>query len=366
MWLLTWSMLSDYPKSMQISPGSLIEIDGSYGEGGGQVLRTALALSAILRKPFSISHIRSRRKNPGLQAQHLEAVKALTEITEARTDGAKLGSQEITFTPGEIHPGKYQFEIRTAGATTLLLQAILLPLCFTKQSSSVTLVGGTHVQWSPSFHYLSEVFLPTVKKLGVSAETALDKWGFYPKGGGKIRLKIDPVRELEPISLVERGSIRGIRGISVTANLPRHVADRQKEQALMRIRNELGMDGEFTVMESVFSKGSGSFLFLLVEYEKVVAGFSSLGVKGRAAEKVADEAVESLKEYIRSEGCTDPYLADQIVPFMALAKGISCLSTTRMTEHLTTNLWIIERFLKVKVRKWGSVGSPGIVKFLNE
>ena len=133
----------------------------------------------------------------------------------------------------------------------------------------------------------------------------------------------------------------------------------------MRIRNELGMDGEVIVMGSVFAKGSGSFLFLLVEYEKVVAGFSSLGVKGKAAEKVADEAVQSLKEYIRSEGCTDPHLADQIVPFMALAKGISRLTTTRMTEHLTTNLLIIERFLKVKVRKWGSVGSPGIVEFLN-
>jgi RNA 3'-phosphate cyclase len=340
----------------------LIEIDGSYGEGGGQILRTALALSAILRKPFTISHIRSKRKNPGLQAQHLEAVEALARITEAQTEGVKFGSQKITFIPQEIHPGEYQFEVKTAGSATLLLQAIFLPLCFSKASSRVILIGGTHVQWSPSFHYLSEVFLPAVKGIGVSAEAAIEKWGFYPKGGGRIRLKINPIQELNPISLVDRGSLKKIRGISAKANLPRHVAERQKEQALRRIRSELGMDGEIILMDNVSSNGPGSFLFLLAEYEKVVAGFSSLGVKGKAAEKVADEAFDLLKEYVESDGCIDPHLADQLVPFMALAKGDSSFTTTQMSEHLFTNIWVVERFLKVKVRERGEEGRPGRVE----
>ena len=347
---------------MQPSQEGLIEIDGSYGEGGGQILRTALALSAILRKPFTISHIRSKRKNPGLQAEHLEAVEALARITEAQTEGVKFGSQKITFIPQEIRPGEYQFEIRTAGSATLLLQAIFLPLCFSKESSRVTLIGGTHVQWSPSFHYLSEVFLPTVERIGVSAEAAIEKWGFYPKGGGRIRLKINPIQELNPISLVDRGSLKKIRGISAKANLPRHVAERQKEQALRRIRSELGMDGEIILMDNVSSNGPGSFLFLLTEYEKVVAGFSSLGVKGKAAEKVADEAFDLLKEYVESDGCIDPHLADQLVPFMALAKGDSSFTTTQMSEHLFTNIWVVERFLKVKVRERGEEGRPGRVE----
>jgi RNA 3'-terminal phosphate cyclase (ATP) len=344
----------------------LIEIDGSYGEGGGQILRTALALSAILRKPFAISHIRSKRKNPGLQAQHLEAVEALARITEAQTEGVKFGSQKITFIPQTILPGEYQFEVRTAGSVTLLLQAIFLPLCFSKGISNVTLIGGTHVQWSPSFHYLSEVFLPTLKKIGVSAEVAIEKWGFYPKGAGRIQLRINPLQELRPISLVDRGSLKKIRGISAISDLPRHVADRQKEQALKRSQQELQMDAEITVLDNVPSNGPGSFLFLLAEYERVLAGFSSLGVRGKPAEQVADEAIDSLKDYLESEGCIDSHLADQLVPFMALAKGNSSFTTIRITEHLLTNLWVIQHFLGVTISREGKKGMRGRVEFLNE
>jgi RNA 3'-terminal phosphate cyclase (ATP) len=352
---------------MQSYEEGLIHIDGSYGEGGGQILRTALTLSAILKRPFTISHIRSKRKNPGLQAQHLEAIEALARITEAQTQGVKLGSQEITFVPQVIHPGKYQFEVRTAGSVTLLFQAIFLPLCFSKQISSVTLIGGTHVQWSPSFHYLSEVLLPTLERIGVSAEAAIEKWGFYPKGGGRIQLKINPVQELKPISLVDRGSLKKIRGISAISKLPGHVAERQKEQALKRIQTELQTDGEITILDNAPSDGTGSFVFLLAEYERGLAGFSSLGVRGKPAEKVADEAVDSLKDYVESDGCVDPHLADQLVPFMALTKGNSSFSTTRMTEHLLTNIWLVERFLEVNVRKWGGKkASSGRVEFLNE
>ncbi len=342
---------------MESYQGDLIEIDGSYGEGGGQILRTALALSAILRKPFALSHIRSKRKNPGLQAQHLAAVEALARITEAQTEGVKFGSQRIIFIPQKILSGMYQFEIRTAGSVTLLLQAIFLPLCLSKGISRVTLIGGTHVQWSPSFHYFSEVLLPTLERIGVSARAVIEKWGFYPNGGGRIQLTINPVRELKPISLVDRGILKKIRGISAISNLPRHVAERQKEQALKRIQSELQIDGEITILDNVPSNGTGSFVFLLAEYERGLAGFSSLGVRGRPAEKVADEAVDSLKDYVVSDGCIDPYLADQLVPFMALAKGNSSFTTTRITEHLLTNLWVIRHFLNVKISERRRNGS---------
>jgi len=351
---------------MQSYQGGLIEIDGAYGEGGGQILRTALALSAILRKPFTIFHIRSKRKNPGLQAQHVEAVKALARITEAQTEGVELGSQRITFVPEKILPGDYRFEVRTAGSVTLLLQAIFVPLCFSKGICNVTLIGGTHVQWSPSFHYLSEVLLPTLERIGVSAEADIEKWGFYPKGGGRVRLKINPVQELKPISLVDRGSFKKIRGISAISKLPRHVADRQKERALKRIRRELQIDGEISILDNVSSNGTGSFLFLLAEYETGLAGFSSLGVRGKPAEKVADEAVDSLKDYVESDGCVDPHLADQLVPFMALTKGNSSFTTIRITKHLLTNLWVTQHFANVSISREGKTGERGRVEFLNE
>ena len=351
---------------MVVVEQKLIEIDGSYGEGGGQILRTALALSAILEKPFSIHHIRSKRKNPGLQAQHLGAVEASARITEAQTEGVKFGSQKIVFVPQRILPGNYQFEVKTAGSVTLLLQAIFLPLCLANERSELTLVGGTHVPWSPPFHYLSEVLLPTLQWMGVSAKAAIGKWGFYPKGGGQIQLKIDPVHELKPVCLTDRGSLKEVRGISAISHLPKHVAERQKEQALRKIQRELKIEAEIINLYDISSNGPGSFLFLLAEYEKTFAAFSSLGAKGKPAEKVADEAVDSLKDFMESDGCVDPHLADQLVPFMAMAKGNSCFTTRQLTEHLLTNLWVIDHFSAVKVRKWGEVGRPGRVEFLNE
>ena len=351
---------------MGVLEEKLIDIDGSYGEGGGQILRTALALSAILRKPFTLHHIRSKRKNPGLQAQHLEAVKALANITKAQTEGVKFGSQKIMFFPQKISSGEYQFEVKTAGSTLLLFQAIFLPLCFAQGSSRVTLVGGTHVPWSPPFHYFSEVLLPTLEPMGISVDASIEKWGFYPRGGGRIQLNLKPAHALKPIHLTDRGLLKKIWGLSTQSNLPRHVAERQRNQALKRIQKELNMDAEINILYDPPSNGPGSFLFLLAEYEKTIVGFSSLGSKGKPAEKVADEAVDGLKDYLSSEGCIDPHLADQLVPFMALTKGSSSFTTTQMTDHLLTNLWVISHFLQVKVEKQGEIGKPGRVDFLNE
>jgi RNA 3'-terminal phosphate cyclase (ATP) len=350
---------------MEAYKEGIVEIDGSYGEGGGQILRTALALSAILRKGFTIHHIRSKRKTPGLQAQHLKALEALARITEAHTEGIKFGSQRVLFFPQMILPGDYQWEVGTAGSVTLLLQAILLPLCLAQGTSRLTLTGGTHVPWSPSFHYLSEVLLPTLRLMGVSADATIEKWGWYPKGGGKIQLKINPIHELRPISLLKRGPLKKIRGLSAISNLPKHVADRQKEHTLKRIQEELDIDADIDVAYDVPSNGPGSFLFLMSEHERALAGFSSLGSRGKPAEKVADEPIGALKDYLGSEGCIDPYLADQLVPFMAFAGGDCSFTTTQITEHLTTNLWVLQHFSEAKIMKSGEKGNTGRVEFLN-
>ncbi len=349
---------------MSIAEEKPIEIDGSYGEGGGQILRTALALSAILKRPFTIHHIRSKRMNPGLQAQHLEAVEALAQITEAKTEGVKFGSQTISFCPKEIISGDYHFEVKTAGSVILLLQAIFLPLCLAQGPSRVTLVGGTHVPWSPPFHYFLRVLLPTLEPMGISVDAAIEKWGFYPRGGGRIQLNINPAQELKPLHLTDRGSLKRIWGLSARSNLPRHVAERQKDQAVQRIQKELNIEPEINVLHDVSSNGPGSFLFLLAEHEKAFAGFSSLGKKGKPAERVADEAVDDLKDYLRSGGGIDLYLSDQIIPFMALTKANSSFTTARMTGHLLTNLWVVSHFLQVRVEKQGEAGEPGRVDFI--
>jgi RNA 3'-terminal phosphate cyclase (ATP) len=343
-----------------------IEIDGSHGEGGGQILRTALAFSSILKVPVIIHRIRAGRKNPGLQAQHLKGVEALARITAAQTEGVSLGSKRVIFIPKKICSGAFRFEVGTAGSVTLLLQALLPPLCLAKGRSHLTLVGGTHVEWSPPYHYLMEILLPTLRSMGISIRADIERWGWYPKGGGVVQVDVEPSFQIKPISLLDRGPIKRIWGISAISNLPRHVAERQKGEALKRIEREIEMDAEITVLDDAPSIGQGSFLFLSAEYEGTIAGFSSLGRKGRPAEKVAEEAVMSLKKYMDSEGCIDPYLADQLIPFLALAKGNSGFTTTQITEHLLTNLWVVGLFSEVRILKSGDKGRGGKVEFFNE
>ena len=341
----------------------MLEIDGSFGEGGGQILRTGLAVSAVAKRALKIHHIRAARRNPGLQPQHLKAAESLAQITRARVEGLRIGSDTVTFVPQEIIPGEYRFEIGTAGSVTLLLQALLPPLVFSSGRSRVTLVGGTHVPWSPPFHYLKEVFLPTLRLMGIGIEVELSRWGWYPKGGGVADVKIEPNSDVKPLSLTHRGRLKKIRGLSAISNLPGHVAHRQRDYALRRIARDTSATVEIEILQDAPAIGQGSFLFLVAESENGVAGFSSLGRRGKPAEEVAKEAVECLEEYLGSDGCVDPFLADQLVPFMGLAQADFSFTTTRITEHLLTNLWVVQQFFNLNVLTSGKKGGPGRIEF---
>ncbi|MCS7283508.1 MAG: RNA 3'-terminal phosphate cyclase [Anaerolineae bacterium] len=344
-----------------------LEIDGSIGEGGGQVLRTALTLSVLTGRPVEIRNIRAGRPNPGLQPQHLTAVHAAAAICQAELEGAALGSQTLRFIPrSQPRSGEYVFDVTevagrgSAGAVGLVFQTLFLPLALVPGESLVVLRGGTHVPWAPSVDYLQEVFLPTVARMGLDAEIDLVAWGFYPIGGGEARVRIrGRPGPLTPLTLTERGSARKVRGRTVVSNLPAHIPQRMADRA----RNLLVRAGLKADLQPLVTRGAGpgAGIFLVVEYEHIRAGFSAYGRKGVPAEQVAEEACRELLAHHESGAPVDPHLADQLLLPMALAAGTSRFVTSAITGHLLTNLTVIQAFLPVQVRVDGEVGQPGVV-----
>jgi RNA 3'-terminal phosphate cyclase (ATP) len=348
--------------------GTMIVINGSYGEGGGQVLRTSLTLSALLSQPVCIENIRARRRKPGLQAQHLTGVWAIAEICDAELEGAELGSLALTFRPqSSPQAGEYSFDVAearkggSAGATSLVFQTLLLPLALAPGQSRLTIRGGTHVAWSPPFHYLEHVYLPTLARMGLEASAEIEKWGWYPVGGGEMTAVIRGQEEghLSGLDLVERGDLKRLWGISATSNLPAHIGQRQKRRAEGYLRKR-GFDPRIKIVDAP-SPGRGTVVFLVAEYDNAVAGFSSLGERGKPAEKVAEEACHEFVVYHQSGACLDKHLADQLVLPLALASGPSVLTTCEITQHLLTNVWVVEQFLEVRFEIEGEEGQRGKV-----
>ena len=337
----------------------MIEIDGSLGEGGGQVLRTALSLSAIFQKPFRIVNIRKGRKKPGLMPQHLLCVQALKAICGAEVRGDRKGSEEVVFRPGLAKAGNYDFPIATAGSTSLLLQAILPPLVTAGQPSAITLSGGTHVPFSPPYDFISQVFLPILRHMGVPVRSRIEQVGFYPQGGGRIEISLGAAAGISPLDLTDGGEVRKIRGISGIANLPDHIGERQREAALEALR--LGGYGAQMEIRTLPGVGRGTFVFLSAERGGGRAGFSALGARGRRAETVGREAAGYFLDYAASGACLDPYAADQILLYLALAKGESRLTASKITNHLVSNLEVIKRFINVEAHVRGTPGLPGTV-----
>jgi RNA 3'-terminal phosphate cyclase (ATP) len=324
-----------------------IHIDGSLGEGGGQILRTSLALAALLGQPVRIDNIRSNRRQPGLKTQHLAGVLALADITDAEIKGAHKHSTSLVFLPRIIKGGKYRFEISTAGAACMLFSAVLPPLLFAPQASEITITGGTHVPFSPPFHYLCKVFLPSLRKMGAEVELELVRWGFYPKGGGEIRAHVKPCRKLQMLQLQKRGELRELKFCAYSAGLPDHIVFRE----IGHVGKSLEEYSAYisTRHVSCHALSPGNFVFLEADYEHVKAGFSCLGKLGKPAEEVAEEVCRAFRGFDRTTATMDSHLADQLVLYMALAHGDSFFTTEKVTSHLTTNIDIIRRFLPANI-----------------
>jgi RNA 3'-phosphate cyclase len=338
----------------------MLHLDGSYGEGGGQILRTSLSLAARLGAPIRIERLRAGRPKPGLRPQHLTAVRALARITRAEVSGDELHSQKLTFKPRDPLPGSYLFDVAektgSAGSVTLIAQALLPPLLHSRGPSSLVLRGGTHVPWSPTAHYLMHVFGPALAQLGARVTMSLERWGWYPRGGGELRLTINPAPELTGTTWQTPPDPAGFRALSAANRLPEHVARRQASRLRERLGPKLPVE-----LVSADGKDPGSLVFLWGPR----AGFDVLGARGKPAETVADEAADAYLTFRQRQAAVDPHLADQIVLYLAQARGPSSLVTAEITSHLLTNIWVIEQFLGPTFRVQGNLGERGEISIVS-
>ena len=344
----------------------MVEIDGQYGEGGGQIVRTSLALSSILKEPVHITNIRANRKKPGLKPQHVTCVKALAAITDAEVKGGELDSTDLIFEPKMHRSGEFSFNVAdvksSAGSVTLILQALLPPLLFGPEKSQVSIRGGTHVEWSPPAHYIMNVFLPTLHKMGANVKLSLNRFGWYPKGKGSVTLVVEPLHELHPIQCKDRRDLKSLQGLSVSSKLPMGVAKRLRRKADSLLR-EAGYDALIKMFDTPASC-TGAGLLLWAEFEESWAGFSALGRRGRPAETVAEDAVQQFFDFMKTGAAVDEHLADQLIIYLALAQGVSSFTTSRITQHLLTCAWVVEQFLPVKFEVEGEEGEAGSVNRL--
>ncbi len=319
----------------------MILIDGS--DGGGQILRTAVAMSAITGKPCKISSIRGGRPNPGLQAQHLSGIEAAAKMCNAELKGSKLGSMDVEFHPGKISGGKYSVDTGTAGSVTLVLQT-LFPIClFADAECEIEVIGGTDVKWSPPVEYFKGVFLDNVRRMGANANLEILKYGFYPKGGGKVVLSAKPSK-LNKTEIVERGKLERIDIVSIASDNLRKgmVAERQIKGAEGVLKHIGGSEAVYATTMS-----AGSSVHAHAHFGNCTLGSGSLGEIGKKAEIVGEECALMLKKQMESGACADEWMADQLLPFMALA-GDSKISVSKVTDHCRNNIAVIERFLPVK------------------
>ena len=324
----------------------MIEIDGSHGEGGGQILRTALALSAATGEPCKVTSIRKNRPQPGLKAQHLEAARALSSLCDAEVSGMELRSTEILFRPGKINGGKLHVNIPTAGSIALVLQGIMIASVSSKKDISVEITGGaTSGKWAPSINYLKNVLLPLLGKSGFEGYVDVERYGYYPEGGASVKCNFVP-RSMKHIDITERGKIISIEGLShASKSLEKsHVAERQKKS----FTGALKADVMPVIFDSYFAAaGSGSGIDVWIKTENSFLGAGALEEKGKDAESVGKEAAAGVRKLLESGAPLDEHAEDQLLPFMALA-GSGILSCYHMTQHARTNISVIEKFLPVK------------------
>jgi RNA 3'-terminal phosphate cyclase (ATP) len=331
----------------------MLVLDGSQGEGGGQILRSALALSLVTGTPFRIDNIRAGRPRPGLMRQHLTAVEAAAAVSGAAVDGAAVGSRSVFFRPGPVRGGDYHFSVGTAGSTTLVLQTVLPALVTAPGPSTLVLEGGTHNPASPPFDFLVKAYLPLLCRMGPRVEAALERPGFYPAGGGRLRVSIAPATKLEPLVLDERGTIDSRRGRAVVANLPRSIAERE----VARLGLRLGWESSaFSIEERADSAGPRNVVLVEIEAAHLTEVFTGFGEKNVRAETVADRVADEVSAYLASDLPVGLHLADQLVLLLALARAGS-FRTMPPSTHTRTQLAVVEKFLGTVVR--GEEEAPG-------
>lgn len=328
----------------------MLTIDGSTGEGGGQILRTSLSLSMITGQPVRIENIRAKRPKPGLMRQHLACVLAAQAVSGAQVSGAELGSQTLVFEPGALRPGEHSFAIGSAGSCLLELQTVLPALMLADAPSRLTLSGGTHNPLAPNFHFIERAFLPQLARLGATVGATLRRHGFYPAGGGEMLAEIAPaVGGLRPFDLLERGALRESFAESLVAAVPRRVAERE----LSLVQAALGWSGEQLRVPVVRqNEGPGNALMATLAHEQVTEVFTAFGEKSVSSEQVASRLLRELKGYQASAAAVGPHLADQLALPWALAVNqtgqAAAYTCSELTDHLRTNLEVIQRFLPVK------------------
>lgn len=325
---------------------STVLIDGSKGEGGGQILRTSLALSCITGKPLRIENIRAARRNPGLARQHLACVQAACEISNARCQGDALGSQVLDFQPGPVRSGDFHFDIGSAGSASLVVQTVLPALFGAYKPSRVTVTGGTHNPWAPPFDFLSETFLPAISTAGLSADCKIVRHGFYPAGGGKMTFSIEPRgQSIRPIDLCGGGDEFQIHARIYTAKLPPHIARRQQ-----KLLSESALNiADVEHIEVTDSDGPGNCIMIRLVGGGRTTVFTAFGQRGKPSEKVVGEAVSQAEVFLKSGTAVDRFLADQLLIYMAVSNA-GAFTTSELSKHLTTNIEVIKQFLQIEFK----------------
>lgn len=324
----------------------MLTIDGSFGEGGGQILRTSLALAVVTRTPFRMINIRASRKKPGLMRQHLTCVRAAARVSSAMVEGDALNSQEIVFEPQAIQSGHFEFAIGTAGSTMLVLQTVLPALMGAKKPSQLVLSGGTHNQMAPSADFLQRAFFPLLRRMGCEAHLELKRYGFYPAGGGLVEVTINPVKRLKTLEMMDAGEPGRIKAEALLSRLSADIGERE----LKALARKLPIDASnHRIRQIRDSSGPGNVLAVFVEREKLTEVFTGHGVISKRAEVVAKEVIAEVRQYLKTGAAVGPYLADQLMLPMAMA-GAGRFSTVHPSLHSRTNIEIIGKFLDVEMK----------------